>query len=437
MNSFSNRTYSRSPRAEEDNTSEYAMIMDTDCPDSCTPDNGCLDSYKPELPAREPNKVTASDVYSEPTDSLVRPPPTAADYLVTYDDPIRDIVKKYNMTRAQKAYDIKDLNEKRVESFKRKQFKNVYPNISHQGDELVKRNTADGSDNTSNSRSRENPDSETIQRHLQQDDASEDVSGCKDLINNYSEDDGTQNTDAENEDRDCSAGYFDCISAKRPAADRASRDEQCLSASDNSDYEDTSVCNSATQFHTIRASSSCDLFKEHVCLHCLTPDHLKKLGIRIVSEDNLYSTYRYTNWPKRFSESDLHSYVNMSDFDVNSVKCASNKSLKTVNISGENSKDGLTYENRNTPCEEEADFPVGANDHTSHLLTKETASDIKRVRVFTRKCSKCNEDIYDTLEHFNKQTWNGISDRDYNKIGELRYLVPRKYGYRCCRGQSS
>ena len=421
VNSFLNKTYVTN---NQDNAECYDLLSEVECPET----------FRPELPARN-RELTTIDCYSEPADA-VKEANATSDYNITYDDPIRALVKTYNANESKKRYDIENLNERRVESFKHKHrillsSKPCNDNLKDKETHVICHTDEDKSTE------------KVIEPHEDIDELN-----AYNLLENINAGSGNANCDddgggkvtvangkaryvaCERESKDCKNkhqskpdefnDYDDSICTLNGIGERraVSANIKASKISICSDYEDTG------DLLPVRSMSTCDLFSEHICLDCLTPAHLKKLGIRIVMEDNLNSSYSYQNLPRSFSDSDLTSYYNLEKVNRSSTYSVASESVDNSDEPRANHTDSFKVDHKKRKSvPNKLDVQVSdRNDNTWRM----NACQFNR----SRKCSRCNESIYDTLGKPERQATPYIINTEYSKLADIRYLRPNRY--RCC-----
>lgn len=416
FNAFLNKTYSSK---ELEKAESYDLLVEIP------------DTFKPELPARQRDTLDM-DCYRQPADA-VSDTNNAADYVVTYDDPVRSLVKKYNESEPKKGYDVQHLSEKRVASFKQKHQTSSSTELSHDktsgnkqacGEEI----TASDPQNVTDKGESEHGDPTYFLLHK------DDQSSAK--INHYDDEWGdTSMSLPDNNSRTDFTGnstdYADC-DTRQPRNENMTLNEPCNSdlkaattaivsvrtstVSDGSNYEDTTVYNDHTQLN--KSASSPDLTQDHICLNCLHPAYLKKLGIDIVMEDNDYYTYRYQNLSRRFSASDVHTYYNFADMDTVPVPIQLDKSDE----GRDRISDNLVIAKRTASFKASRPFRRKPESKTS-----------KGNGLCHRKCSRCNENIYDTLGQYGKSEVHYIPAEEYSRLRDIRFMKPTNYKHKCCK----
>ena len=247
--SMFNKTYGRQlQRQQSINDEEYAIIseIELDSGTSC---------YKPRLPDRSNSDPTYNkvghdenipradiitlDEYSSPSDVIkdkdVKYDP-ASEYTTTYDDPVRH--NEENIVECKRKSEVKDALEKQ---------------------ELE-------TDKTS-------PES-------QDDDAK--VSESYESIAGATNSDGKVIADLGKPEIKTHISLLKSTEGEVEECDSAQSRNNCeedVSVGDSPGYEDTNIIDGnfpAKPKH---------IFEEHVCLNCLKPEHLERLGIRIITED--------------------------------------------------------------------------------------------------------------------------------------------------------
>lgn len=247
-----NRTYDRQMRKSDE---EYAIISEIEL------DSG-VSVYKPPLPERstsspdgntysiinykqniETNAVITLDDYSTPSDVIKDTTDfdLAAEYSTTYDDPIR-----HNADNEENAADDKQLSEtnhdKRSSQYSTFQQKNA----SSKSYECLT-----GANHSQHSTSA------LTQRSMKKTD---------DNFETF-----TPSTISETK-----------------------------TAEQSNDYEDTNVIDG--NFPTKPTKG---ITEEHICLHCLKPEHLKKLGIKLIPDKNLDDSEKRLSEPFRKVDADV------------------------------------------------------------------------------------------------------------------------------------
>lgn len=161
--------------------------------------------------------------------------------------------------------------------------------------------------------------------------------------------------------------------------------------SDDSDYEDSSTL--GEMFQT--TNSSKPVLEDHVCLDCLKPEHLTKLGIKLISEE----MYEKQNNLQR-SRSDpppQYCYCNTKSVDEehgsNTHKTQSEVQTETV----PSEHDTITA------------FKVLRNKNSSTCT----------------RCSVCHT-VYERLGIESLNAWTNCTDNVYDKFGDFKHFKHRQ-----------
>ncbi|XP_052803148.1 uncharacterized protein LOC128233494 isoform X2 [Mya arenaria] len=411
-NSVHNDTYNRERDAVERTEERYNRISDFD-----------LTDFKPELPVRgQTNQISVLDDYSMPPDSIPQEKETG-EYFVTYDDPIRSLVKQHNE-------DNNHLSETRDESLERKFPDDEHACSSTHTDEscLVlnkgqvefnRFKKAEAFSLNRTARLKENISDKTKEANNVKCKISEKKIVSEPCIstrldNNLSTDQtkisGSFNGIAlqNRVSVESSNGYTDCIS-KRPI-------KLIKQSEDSDDYEDTSNVN-PEQF-CAGAKPKERLFVNHVCIDCLTPDHLKKLGIRIIPDKSAYTLYNFFKMSKRFSDTALELYVNTADLKRSECSEMTSKSRDLTN------EEDKRNENDRKSCSE--------NEHDKQRLKEE-----RDYFKYPRKCSLRHANSYDILGAFSKRNDGSHFEHVYHKLADVRIWTPKHVKCRHGRHKST
>ncbi|WAR04717.1 hypothetical protein MAR_020086 [Mya arenaria] len=443
-NSVQNHTYGRGRVVEESIEETYNLINDFE-----------LKDFKPELPARgQHNQILVLDDYSMPPDAI--PQKTESDeYFVTYDDPIRSLVKQHNEADQKQRYDINHLSETRVESFKRKfqddkgLCSSTYTDKSSLvlNEEHVEFNRIPPSETLSLNRTgRFKKFSFETKKHSYKSKETNIVNfdfldkkiASEPSISIRSENNSVLTGACESDERspeniaadqtktsgsldgialqnrvsvESSNGYTDCIS-KRPT-------KLIKQSEDSDDYEDTSNVNHEQLCADAKPKEH--LFHNHVCIDCLTPDHLKKLGIRIIPDESAYTSYNL-NIPKRFSDSALELYINTAGLKKSQWSKFSSKSFDMAD------EENKPNENLKKSC---------SKDELEIFHKKQRAKEENAYFKCPRKCSLCHADSYDILGAFSKSNDTSDSENVYHKLADVRIWTPKHVRCRHMRHKST
>lgn len=406
-NSLANRTYGHEILRQTDDE-EYTVIIDiSDGRDTVT--------YKPPLPGRsrsqdqdtqDTNIITLDD-YSSPSDMMTEDfqGHDADDYSTTYDDPIRHHslktdIKETGVNVKGKHIDIEtELRDK--ESYLEKENDSAISKVSDIGSEAVWQKNVENSE-------------EVNDFEIEKDKRNKDQIDCSSSSNNLCnissdcnirqsivvQDKITEASIKLNADIDSlkTSVNFDESSSGKPAsasekvsgeADSDYEDTDIIDGifpnksksrnSDSSDYEDTDLIDGK---HPAKPEL---IFPTHVCLDCLAPEHLKKLGISIISDDNYCGSHG--NLKSTLSEPKRHSYCNTEYLNVNLDEEDATVTVERCDESGMNIKPTRFH-------------------HTD------------------RKCSVCHT-IYDTLGKVKRKQWKGVPDNEYDKICNTEHFQQR------------
>ncbi|KAL4228569.1 hypothetical protein ACF0H5_011619 [Mactra antiquata] len=337
-NVVNNRTYSqRITLSRGDMDEEYAHILDSDVGIS----GGTSVSYRPPLPSRgEENysgEVISHDVIT--LDNYSTPLDTMKcciqdEYSITYDDPIRINVTKPDHTKDEVEFRLKYKNKSE-------------PKLSEKS--VVE------SDNKMNKR----------------------VDGVPG--------DNSLETNADSVKR---VSDYEISVVTNKVTDSTDK----LSRSDNCEYELTTIAKSND------SSKKTCLFNEHICLDCLTPEHLKALGVSIVPDENEYSTSK--DLSKRFSAPSRAYHI---DTDTGPYcKIQSGEILKNVNDVQKSTK---------------------ASDEMKCTGKLETCS---AEDTNEKRCSVCHS-VYDKIGKYDKKDWIKYTENVYEKFGHFSNFHVRKY----------
>ncbi|XP_053408657.1 uncharacterized protein LOC128559866 [Mercenaria mercenaria] len=158
---------------------------------------------------------------------------------------------------------------------------------------------------------------------------------------------------------------------------------------DDSDYEDPNILEG--NFPT-KCSSP---FEEHVCLHCLKPEHLTKLGIKIISDD-MYEKSKII----RRSISDPSARVYYNKVDIGSGE---EEEIKL--------QDDQKHERDRVKNEEDT-------------LTDLNVVRRKKTTATARRCSVCHT-VYDKLGDTQQNAWANCTDNVYDKFGNFKHFKHR------------
>lgn len=161
---------------------------------------------------------------------------------------------------------------------------------------------------------------------------------------------------------------------------------------DDSDYEDTDIIDGTYQ----TKCSSKQIFEEHVCLDCLKPEHLMKLGIKIIQDDNVYESH--IPLQQRLSEPVSQTY----------------------------GLDNITFD----PRRDNTDVKLG--DVQCESTSARTNSDAEATSArqilndkCVRRCSVCNT-VYDKLGNVEPNIWSKCTDNVYDKFGNFEQFKVRR-----------
>ncbi|XP_053408659.1 uncharacterized protein LOC128559867 [Mercenaria mercenaria] len=282
--SMCNRTYDRQmPKHDE----EYAIISEIELDSGTT-------FYKPSLPERGNDSsgntyhtiehgrdvsntaVITLDEYSTPSDMITdkcKADP-ADEYKTTYDDPIRHNLQ--NTAECKRKSETKDANG----------------NLAQESDNIRDKSFRD-------SRDGENEISESYEYII---DTKKETSVNEESLNTVKE----QGKEAENdkffESEESHAVECNFSTPARSVIGATGGNFECFiptvleghsSSAEDKDYEDTNIIDGNFP------SRPKDIFEEHVCLHCLKPEHLKRLGIKIIPDKPLEDVERRLSEPQR------------------------------------------------------------------------------------------------------------------------------------------
>ena len=367
---------------------EYTLISDMEL------DHNSAEQFKPKLPNRDGEVSATKDEhsketelitiaeYSEPSDNIregYKISQTSADYcMTTYDDPIR--LKLKEELKSNEKNSCKDTDSSELEIKK----------SGTNGGHLVRFscNSSNNADIHSDSSTPENgtgancgfmsPGSEAKQgqsvKSLQRkdyDDAYED--GFGPLKQN-------QMTEEVPNDGNIERALQDSVN-----------DRDNIDVNDDADYEDPGVIDGKYR----SKCSSNKLFEEHVCLACLKPEHLTKLGIKIITDD-MYEKGK--TFQRCLSEPLSRPSCNSIDFDDSSgTETNQNENIKRKDNTNDEQEDRL---------------------QELHVTKRnKTVSNVKR-------CSICNT-VYDRLGNIQPNVWTKLTDNIYDQFGNLKHFKHR------------
>lgn len=392
-NSIANETYTPGgfQQLRENDDEEYALITETDC-DCIT-----MSSYRPPVPERgtiaplhglthgrkygDDVDILTLDEYSKPSDSI---PDTymsslTAEYTTTYDDPIRHTVNNV----------IGD--NRRNDSEGTIMCETCVPQANNRDSKTKSKVLERNSRNSQNS---------ALCRHSSVSDTKTDII-INDNISDKHKTDDDKAVDLELdeevlEQKDYKQTDSNFVSFK-PSDSNISKE-----ALDDSDYEDTDITDGS---YPTKCTSK-RIFEEHVCLDCLKPEHLTKLGIKIIEDDNVYETH--TPLQQRLSEPVAHAY------DIDNIRFHPRQA--NTDVSFDDTQCAGTSARTNSDATSDAEDAEDAEE----TMTREMLND-----KCVRRCSICNT-VYDRLGNVQPNIWQKCTDNVYDQFGNFEQFKKRR-----------
>lgn len=350
-NSVSNKTYSHDMTIHRlDSGDEYANILDCEVGlelSSC--------SSRPPLPSKRTDGVTKTNLdvialgqYSTPHDSLCSN--LQDEYSITYDDPIR-----MNKLRSDGKTSSENQNEKNVSKIS-------------------------SSDSSEMEKETMNTESKPHSSHCPTSSESKYHAKAEILLN-----------DDKNDFKQSSSLSLERFSEYEKvmlSSDNGTIDRKPAEEDNNSDKSEYEVCSIASEKDLTRTR----ILSEHVCLDCLTPEHLKAFGVRIIPDDDYHS--HCNDFTRRFS-----------------APCNATQSSEYTEHNGQTDDLSVTVH----------------EDITKRNIKKRECPESTETRK--RKCSLCHS-VYDVIGKHNRHDWMKYTDNVYEKFGNFCHPRPHTGGKR-------